>query len=248
MTLSVVIPCRHQAHFLKGLLEELRHELGESAEIIVVDDASKYDDPRSQIPDPTVRLVRSPLRLGVSAARNLGAQLASGKYVYFIDADDRIVPGTLQKAFNLLESSPGERGLSGVLGGFIDCKGSRIFPTNLEKLTEAPKVTHLTYDYFQSGGRLFPNIARFIFERTLFLELRGFSPELDRAEDWDFILRWTKVFPILLVPFPMYYHRVHQANGTVRLRGGEIQAHRKSLASGKLVRMGHGLDVTSENL
>jgi glycosyltransferase involved in cell wall biosynthesis len=41
--LSAIIPCRHQAKFLPGLVTDLKRELGQEIEIIVVEDASNED-------------------------------------------------------------------------------------------------------------------------------------------------------------------------------------------------------------
>jgi len=66
-----------------------------SYEIIVVDDGSKDDGPkvvqRIATGHRQVRLVSQPNR-GASSARNRGLELARGEYVWFVDADDKVLP------------------------------------------------------------------------------------------------------------------------------------------------------------
>lgn len=67
----------------------------DSYEIIVVDDGSKDDGAqvvqRIATAHPQVRLVSQPNR-GASSARNRGLELARGKYIWFVDADDKVLP------------------------------------------------------------------------------------------------------------------------------------------------------------
>jgi len=69
----------------------------ETLEIIVVDDGSTDDTLviAQQCSPPVTVLTGS--NQGVSAARNRGLSFASGEWVIFLDADDILLPGTLEK-------------------------------------------------------------------------------------------------------------------------------------------------------
>ena len=78
----------------------------QDCEIIVVNDGSQ-DDGAEVVEQyaairPHVRLINKP-NGGVSSARNLGIEKAIGKYISFIDADDYIVSGGLERIVNLAE-------------------------------------------------------------------------------------------------------------------------------------------------
>lgn len=92
MSISVIIPAYESAGYLPGCLESAQ---APGVEIVLVDDGSSdgtADMVRSHYPD--VR-VFSQSNQGVSVARNEGVARASGTYVVFLDADDRLLPGSL---------------------------------------------------------------------------------------------------------------------------------------------------------
>lgn len=77
-------------------------------EIIVIDDEGsdcllkrlmKYKD------TPQVKVFRNKCNLGAAASRNRGVQLAQGKYIAFLDADDVWVQGKLEKQIQRLEQT-----------------------------------------------------------------------------------------------------------------------------------------------
>lgn len=71
--------------------------------LVLVDNAS-----RSALPSPEpARIVRSKVRLTLGAARNLGLEQVSTPYVLFWDADDEMLPNTLQRLEGRLDADPG---------------------------------------------------------------------------------------------------------------------------------------------
>lgn len=70
-------------------------------ELIVADDGSTDGGPALAetlaAADPRVRLVRLERNCGAAAARNAALALARGRYVAFLDADDRWLPGKLER-------------------------------------------------------------------------------------------------------------------------------------------------------
>ena len=99
MILSVVIPIYNAEKVLKRTLDSVLNQgLYDSEwELLLVDDGSTDDslsickDYKQQYPN-LINLI-SKKNEGVSSARNDGLGRAKGKYIYFMDADDYLMPG-----------------------------------------------------------------------------------------------------------------------------------------------------------
>jgi len=84
---SVVIPVRDGAAFLAAAIESVRAQRAAETEIVVVDDGSADGSAAIARSFDRVRVVATPPR-GQSAARNTGAEAATGAFLAFLDADD----------------------------------------------------------------------------------------------------------------------------------------------------------------
>ncbi len=87
---SIVFPCDNHGRFLRQAVDSVLQSTHQGAEVVVVNDGST---------DNTLAIARSygsRTRLadqsnrGLSAARNAGLTMASGEFVNFLDADDRL--------------------------------------------------------------------------------------------------------------------------------------------------------------
>lgn len=109
--LSIIIPLYNCAPYINRCLSSLFLQ-NVKMEIIVVDDGST--DGGDRIVEQTAISSSSKIQLlrqsnkGPSAARNRGLKAASGKYIYFMDADDFIKPNTLSSVIALMETHSAE--------------------------------------------------------------------------------------------------------------------------------------------
>lgn len=87
---SIIIPHRNIPHLLQRCINSI--PLRKDVEVIVIDDCSdaNYREDLVKIRDthPNVRFVMNSQCRGGGAARNLGLEHVTGKYVIFADADD----------------------------------------------------------------------------------------------------------------------------------------------------------------
>ena len=99
MLLSIIIPIYNAELYLRRTLDSVMNQglHDDEWELILVNDGST-DDSLSICKDyqsryPFLIKVISQKNSGVSSARNVGIKKASGKFIYFMDADDYLMPG-----------------------------------------------------------------------------------------------------------------------------------------------------------
>ena len=102
---SVIIPVYNVAPYLREALDSVLHQTYRNLEIIVIDDGST--DGSSEIcdeyakNDSRIHVIHQPNR-GLSAARNVGIDLATGEIIAFLDSDDVYDIDFIDKMLNAL--------------------------------------------------------------------------------------------------------------------------------------------------
>ncbi len=105
VNLSIVIPAYNVEKYLPLCLDSLLSSEGiGGTEIIIVDDGSTDNTVRIAEgyagKNENIKIIRKD-NGGPSAARNCGLKEASGKYVFFCDSDDMVVPELFSKVIEL---------------------------------------------------------------------------------------------------------------------------------------------------
>ncbi|MFC7548564.1 glycosyltransferase family 2 protein [Plantactinospora sp. GCM10030261] len=109
--LSLIIPVYRVEDFLAECLDSVLGQSFRDIEVIAVDDAS--DDGSAAIltryaaRDPRITVVTLTRNGGLGHARNVGITRATGRYVWCVDSDDWLPPGTLRAvADRLAQTEP----------------------------------------------------------------------------------------------------------------------------------------------
>ncbi|MFV0343463.1 MAG: glycosyltransferase family 2 protein [Anaerocolumna sp.] len=104
---SVIIPTFNNATYIKTAIESVLIQ-DIDIEIIVVNDCSTDDTDRiveQYLKYPFFKYIKSTYNEGVAVSRNKGIDIAKGKYIAYLDADDWWVENKLKKQIELLESA-----------------------------------------------------------------------------------------------------------------------------------------------
>lgn len=104
---SVIIPIYNTCHYVQEALESICRQTLTELEIIAIDDGSTDSSRKvvEQVAATDMRIrVYSQANQGQSITRNNGMQYVQGKYVYFMDSDDRLEADTLETCYSACEA------------------------------------------------------------------------------------------------------------------------------------------------
>ncbi len=109
--ISVIIPVYNAEKYLAEALTDLRRQTFENYELILVNDGSADGSLKmleeAQRRDKRIKVL-SQENKGAGAARNRGLEEARGKYLLFLDADDRFESTLLEKVYAKAEETGAE--------------------------------------------------------------------------------------------------------------------------------------------
>ena len=100
--LSICIPTYNRSHILPRAIQSILKQRFEDWELIIVDDGSTDDTENiveEFLKDSRIKYVKQQNK-GVCAARNLGAEIANGTYLVFLDSDDSVSAEWLYDFYN----------------------------------------------------------------------------------------------------------------------------------------------------
>ena len=106
--ISVIVPMYNAENYIKLAINSLLNQSFREFEAILVDDCSTDKTLKivKNIKDSRIKIIENEKNLGMpGSVRNIGLEAAKGKYVYFLDNDDFILPNALEILFNTAEKN-----------------------------------------------------------------------------------------------------------------------------------------------
>jgi glycosyltransferase involved in cell wall biosynthesis len=194
---SVIIPLYNKAFHIPKAIHSVLNQTCQDFELIVVNDGSTDDS--LKIVRQIIQLSDKPINIhdqsntGVSTARNNGARLATNDYIAFLDADDWWHPSYLSEMKQLIERHP-EAGI--YAAKYAQVKHGK----KKDAVIGVPDGFSSGYiNYFAVYAKtmwmpLFPSSA--IMPRRLFLDYKGFKPEIKLGEDFELWVRLALNYPV----------------------------------------------------
>ena len=105
--ISVIIPMYNMEKYIRYCLDCILYQTFDDYEVILIDDASTdktYEICRQICENnPAVILLKNEVNKGQQYSRNRGLDVAKGKYVYFMDSDDEILPKAMSVFYKKAE-------------------------------------------------------------------------------------------------------------------------------------------------
>ena len=202
---SIVIPCYNHGRFLGEALASVGTPLVPT-EIVVVDDGSTDHTPdvvaTFETPHP-FRCVRQQ-NAGLAAARNRGLRESRGRYVIFLDADDRLAPGAVDLGAAALEEHP-------------ECAyvfGRCLMMDRDGTLLDTPTQPRIVRDHYRELLRRnyiwMPGMVAF--RRDALERIGGFNRAVNASADYEMYLHIARHHPVHDHGQVVAHYRRHDAN------------------------------------
>ena len=185
MEFSIIIPYYNSAKHLDRLFLTLDDYINkQNCEIIIVDDCSK-EEQYSLLSGKiysyganNLKLLRNEVNNGPAYTRQKGVNIATGKYIAFLDADDGWVKDRVFKLYNIMEKYNLD-----IIGGFYPITTVENFKQkrNIEvKFENELKIINFSNFLFKNQFAT----STVIVNRNLFLE-HNFNTSLRYSEDFE---------------------------------------------------------------
>lgn len=217
---SIIIPIYNTEKYLKACLDSVLSQTYENLEIILIDDGSTdnsgkiIDDYAKK--DHRIKVIHQKNR-GQSAARNEGLKKATGNYISFIDADDKITPNFIEKLLAVFDEDTALT-VCGIHYKRLKQHSAEdvyINPLRAKKPNESKKA-YILY-LLAIDGRLYSSVNK-LYKADIAKSIT-FDETLNFAEDTRFVLNYLKksseAQKIKFVLEPLYIYNFGTEGSTV---------------------------------
>jgi len=187
---SIILPVFNRAATIRRCVDSVRSQTLPDWELVAVDDASSDGSAAiiAAYGDARIRILRHERNRGAAAARNTAMRDARGEYLAWIDSDDEWLPDKLAQQLALLAATGAE---ACACDYFMSTAGHE-HPVRIPTSEDWRRTLH-TECRLAAGSTLLV--------RRACLEKIGLLDEALRShEDWDWCLRLTQHFRLVVVP------------------------------------------------
>ena len=202
VTVSIVIPCYNHGKYIQETIDSIdAQKINYPIEIIIVDDGSSDADTLQKLDDLKQfnYTIIHQTNGGPGKARNTGLEIAVGKYILPLDADNKLNPDYINKAVPLLEKNQADIVYAApVFFGDTSIKNRQF---KVRPFDDLGLVTGNCAD------------ACAIFRKEVWAKNGGYDAFMPSYgfEDWDFWIAASKNnFVFHFINEKLYYYRVVQ--------------------------------------
>lgn len=211
---TFIVPCYKLAHFLKVCVNSILAQTYTDFEVLILDDVSPDNTPEvaAEFKDPRVIYIRNETNLGNIRNYNKGIELARGRYIWLISADDCLrSKHVLQKYVDILEKNPQV--------GYVFCPAMTLrdgaeagvedwsnWPGNQDRILNRREV--LKRSTTQCPVCAPTGLVR----KECYTRISDFLTSLPRSSDWYLWAVFAMSYDVGYFAEPMVYYRRHGAN------------------------------------
>lgn len=231
---SVLIATYHRPQLLENAIESVINQTHNNIEIIVVnDDINDRHTVRvlNEYEGESLIAVHNDERVGISASRNIAADIANGEFICVLDDDDRWHPQKVEKQLEKFSTICDDYAVVFTGGEVWNVNSSQLIDRRSPSRSREGCVWP---DILRSWG-MAPHSSHMI-RSASFHEVDGFDEDIHRGEDWDLSIRLAKRYKFAFIDEPL----------TVRLVHGDNVSDSLHVDQRKDILVKHGNDIFSD--
>ncbi|CAN5385687.1 hypothetical protein BH11BAC3_BH11BAC3_19620 [soil metagenome] len=207
---SIITVTYNSSQWVQQAIESILGAGYDNMEYLITDDQSNDGtwEIIEQYADSRLKKFKQQTNIGEYANRNFGLRQCTGEYVLFVDGDDYLLPGTLQKLETYIKMYPGAGSIWGVYDHYYTWK-------NLPLLL----MPEETVKWIFMANYLFAHIgfSETVFKREELLKLGGL-PENFIGGDTFIKKAIALEVPVLLVPSGLIFWRISDGQASAKLK------------------------------
>ena len=204
--ISVIMPAYNSEDFIAAAIESVLSQTFPDFELIVSDDGSR---------DGTLEIARSyaarDRRIRILSGENVGApengnrclRAATRPWVARMDADDISLPDRFARLMDAARETP-DVVLWGGQAVVIDRQGRR-----MRRIHSGPQSAEEFREFRAAGKVIYVISPTCLFRRDLALELGGYDPAMDGADDVELMNSLAERGHARTIPYDLALYRVH---------------------------------------
>lgn len=186
---SIIVPLYNKENYINDAISSILNQSYSNFEVIIVNDGST-DNSKYKVlafDDERIKLINQENQ-GVSGARNKGIQFANGKYIAFLDADDKWKKDYLSNIVSLINEYPD----AAAYGTAYEIEYSDGQTEKIKFKTLPNNWKGIIENYFKEAAKGIEPLwtCTTVISKNIFDEIGLFPTEINKAED-TFI--WTKL-------------------------------------------------------
>lgn len=206
--LSIIIPTYNRPQLLSRAVNSAlaqQTQTMEDLEVIVVDDAST--EPFELPEHPQLRIIRQSENRGGAAVRNLGAKLARGRWISYLDDDDELLPHMAQVCLEALSQTNLPQPVALLCGLEEIGENGRVLQTRIPPTI--PQGGHFCLEEIDKK-KSFHTKQTMVVERKVLLDIGGFDESFSSRVHTELFLRLNPVCSLYGLPIVTYRLSKHQ--------------------------------------
>ena len=221
--ISFIIPAHNAVKTLANCVSSITNCDNDNYEVLIIENGSNdgtYQLAMSLTKNQTnVKVFQS--EKGVAKARNLGIEKASGKWIFFVDADDRLTANGIRTVF--FDAAVNSCDL--IIYSHVSGNEKRLV-TNVTKSFQNDEVENARITMLESPTR-YMTVWGKLFRHSIIDDYNVvFNTSLSFSEDSHFVLNYTKYCNEIMFSKELVYNYTLNGNSAVRtLNSQKIDAY-----------------------